>query len=116
MNERPHLVTFERTDLEMPVDRGAEPAPRDKVRRRPGGWLLGATAMLLLAGGLGYGGWQDYAQRQQVAATAQQQRDFVPDVLVGQVRPSDATVEVTLPGTTFAYEVANIYARANGYI
>jgi RND family efflux transporter MFP subunit len=118
MNERPHLVTFEPTDLEVPLDRGAEPAPRqrDKAGRRPSGWLLGATAMLLLAGGLGYGGWQDYAQRQQVAATAQQQRDFVPDVLVGQVRPSDATVEVTLPGTTFAYEVANIYARANGYI
>jgi multidrug efflux pump subunit AcrA (membrane-fusion protein) len=118
MNERPHLVTFERTDLEVPVDRGAEPAPlpRDKAGRRPRGWLLGATAMLLLAGGLGYGGWQDYAQRQQVAATAQQQRDFVPEVLVGPVRPSSATVEVTLPATTFAYEVANIFARANGYI
>jgi RND family efflux transporter MFP subunit len=37
-------------------------------------------------------------------------------VQVGQVRPSDATMEVTLPGTTFAYEAANIYARANGYI
>src|SRR5437879_3215568 len=118
MNERPHLVTFERTDLEAPIDRGAEPAPlpRDKVGRRLRGWLLGATAMLLLAGGLGYGGWQDYAQRQQVAVTAQQQRDFVPDVMVGQVSASGATVEVTLPGTTFAYEVANIYARANGYI
>jgi RND family efflux transporter MFP subunit len=118
MNERPQLVTFERTDLEVPVDRGVGPAPRqlDKAGRRPSGWLLGATAMLLLAGGLGYGGWQDYAQRQRVAATAQQQRDFVPDVLVGQVRPSDPTVEVTLPATTFAYEVANIYARANGYI
>src|ERR1700675_2689881 len=109
MNERPHLVTFEPTDVEVPVDRGAEPAPlpRDKTDRRPRGGPLGATAMLLLGGGLAYGGWQDYAQRQQVAATSQQQRDFVPDVLVGQVRPSDPTVEVTLPATTFAYEVAN---------
>jgi multidrug efflux pump subunit AcrA (membrane-fusion protein) len=37
-------------------------------------------------------------------------------VLVGQVRPSGATMDVSLPGTTFAYEAANIYARANGYI
>jgi multidrug efflux pump subunit AcrA (membrane-fusion protein) len=48
--------------------------------------------------------------------TAHQQRDFVPDVLVGQVRPSGPTMQVSLPGTTFAYEAANIYARANGYI
>ena len=83
---------------------------------RRGGWALGAALTLSLAGALGYGGWHDHAQRQQVAATAQQQRDFVPDVLVGEVRPSGPTMQVSLPGATFAYEAANIYARANGYI
>src|SRR5258708_11241038 len=118
MNERPHLMAFEPVDREAPFDRQTEPArlPHDKVGRHRGGWALGTTVTLLLAGGLGYGGWQDYAQRQQVAATAQQQRDFVPDVLVGQVGTSAANMEVTLPATTFAYEAANIYARANGYI
>src|SRR5450755_2275183 len=118
MNEIARFPTFERKDEGAPVDRRTEPLPlpHGKAGQHRGAWLLGATAMLLLAGGLGYGGWQDYAQRQQVAATAQQQRDFVPDVLIGQVRPSGATMEVTLPGTTFAYEAANIYARANGYI
>ena len=96
-------------------DRTRAAAARTAAERR-GGWPLGAAAVLLLAGGLGYGAWRDYAQRQEVAATAQQQRDFVPDVLVGQVRPSGATMDVTLPGTTFAYEAANIFARANGYI
>jgi RND family efflux transporter MFP subunit len=118
MNEIARFPTLERAEPVAPDDRRTEPAPlpRDKAGGRRGGWPLGAAVALLLAGGLGYGGWQDYARRQQVAATAQQQRDFVPDVLVGQVRASSATMEVTLPGTTFAYEAANIYARANGYI
>jgi RND family efflux transporter MFP subunit len=118
MNEIARFPTFERKDEGAPVDRRTEPLPlpHGKAGQHRGAWLLGATAMLLLAGGLGYGGWQDYTQRQEVAATAQQQRDFVPTVLVGQVRPSAATLQVTLPGTTFAYEAANIYARTNGYI
>jgi RND family efflux transporter MFP subunit len=118
MNEIARFPARERADLVALVDRRTEPAPppHDKNGQRHGGWRLGAAVLLLLAGGLGYGGWQDYTQRRQVAATAQQQRDSAPDVLVGQVRPSDATMTVSLPGTTFAYEVANIYARANGYI
>jgi RND family efflux transporter MFP subunit len=118
MNEIARFPARERTDLVALVDRRTEPAPppHDKNGQRRGGWRLGAAVLLLLAAGLGYGGWQDYTQRQQVAATAQQQHDSVPDVLVGQVRPSDPTMRVSLPGTTFAYEVANIYARANGYI
>jgi RND family efflux transporter MFP subunit len=118
MNEIARFPARERTDLVALVDRRTEPAPLppDKNGQRRGGWRLGAAVLLLLAGGLGYGGWQDYTQRRQVAATAQQQRDSVPDVLVGQVRPSSNTMTVSMPGTTFAYEVANIYARANGYI
>jgi RND family efflux transporter MFP subunit len=118
MNEIAQFPTLARAEPVPPVARTTEPAPlpRDKTGRRRGGWPLGAAVAVSLAGALGYGGWQDYAQRQQVAATAQQQRDSVPDVLIGQVRPSGATMEVTLPGTTFAYEAANIYARANGYI
>jgi RND family efflux transporter MFP subunit len=118
MNEIARFPVRERADRAAPVDRRTEPAPppRDKAGHRRGGWPLGAAVTLSLAGALGYGGWHDYAQRQQVAATAQQQHDFVPDVLVGQVRPSGATMQVSLPGTTFAYEAANVYARANGYI
>jgi RND family efflux transporter MFP subunit len=118
MNEIAQFRARERADLVALVDRRTEPAPlpHDKTEQSRNGWRLGAAVLLLLAGGLSYGGWQDYAHRQQVAATAQQQRDSVPDVLLGQVRPSGATMTVSLPGTTFAYEVANIYARANCYI
>ena len=119
MNEIARFPTLDHAERGAPFDRKTESAPlppHHKAARRRGGWPLGAAAVVLLAGGLGYGAWRDYAQRQEVAATAQQQRDFVPDVLVGQVRPSGATMDVTLPGTTFAYEAANIFARANGYI
>jgi RND family efflux transporter MFP subunit len=118
MNESPKIATLDSRNTGAPIDRRTEqpPLPRDKTGGRRGAWPIGAAAILLLAGGLGYGGWRHYAQRKQVAATAQQQRDFVPNVLVGQVQPSGATIEATLPGTTFAYEAANIYARANGYI
>jgi RND family efflux transporter MFP subunit len=118
MNERPHLMSFQPAERVVPVDRVATPIalPHDGAHRRRMGWPLGAAVVLLLAGGLSYGGWRDYEQRQQVAATAQELRDFVPSVMVAAVRPSDATMQVTLPGTTFAFEAANIFARANGYI
>jgi RND family efflux transporter MFP subunit len=118
MNEIARFPILDHAERGAPFDRKTEsvPPPHHKAGRRRGGWPLGAAAVLLLAGGLGYGTWRDYVQRQEVAATAQQQRDFVPDVLVGQVRPSGATMDVTRPGTTFAYEAANIFARANGYI
>jgi RND family efflux transporter MFP subunit len=86
------------------------------VRRRWGGRLFALGGFLLLAGGLSLGAWAHYAQRQQVLATARQERDFVPSVRVATVEASPATISVTLPGTTAAFAAANIYARATGYI
>ena len=84
------------------------------VRRRLGGRLFGG--FLLLAVGLSMGVWGKYSQQQQVMATAEQARDFVPSVDVATVKASPATVSVTLPGTTAAFAAANIFARATGYI
>ncbi|MEA2867090.1 MAG: hypothetical protein QOE39_1805 [Bradyrhizobium sp.] len=100
------------TDRVVALPKAAPP----RRRRRYGGALLGAAALLLLVGGLGVGGWRHYQARLALAATARQGRTAVPDVNVAVVRASDSKINVTLPATTTAFEAANIFARASGYI
>jgi RND family efflux transporter MFP subunit len=94
----------------------ALPNGRRKGRHRFGGVLVGGSALLLLLGGLGIGGWRHYQAGVEVAATAQQSRTFVPNVRVAAVRASDSKITVSLPATTTAFEAANIFARTSGYI
>ena len=89
---------------------------RPPVRRRWGGRLFALGGFLLLAAGLSLGVWGQYSQQEQVTATAEQARDFVPSVRVATVEASPGTLSVTLPGTTAAFAAANIFARATGYI
>ena len=92
---------------------------RLKGRKRPrrwGGRVFALGGFLVLAAGLTMGARGNYAQRQEVTATAKQERDFVPTLRVATVEPSPATVSVSLPGTTAAFAAASIYARATGYI
>ena len=100
------------------VDREIEsPAKHHpRVRRRWGGRLFALGGFLLLAAGLSLGVWGKISQQEQVTATAEQARDFIPSVRVATVEASPATVSVTLPGTTAAFAAANIFARATGYI
>jgi RND family efflux transporter MFP subunit len=86
------------------------------TRRLSGGQRLAAGALLLVCGALAIGLWQHYRLHEQVMATAEQRRDFIPSVRTAPVRASDLTMSVTWPGTTEAFEQANIYARASGYI
>jgi RND family efflux transporter MFP subunit len=100
------------------VDRktGKPPKHRADARRRWAGLLFGLGAFLLLAGGLAFGATRYYSQYQEVMATAEQVRDFVPSVRVATVRANPGNIVVTLPATTAAFADANIYARATGYI
>ena len=77
-------------------------------------WL--AVGVVLLGELLGIGVWQHYTLHAQAAATAQRHRDFVPSVQVMPVRSSGEKMSVEWPGTTEAFEAANIFARASGYI
>jgi RND family efflux transporter MFP subunit len=85
---------------------------RDKSRAR----LFGRAVLLLLAGALALGVRSHYEQHRHATIAAQQHRDFVPSVRVGTVRESDQVIHATWPGTILAFEAANIYARATGYI
>jgi RND family efflux transporter MFP subunit len=89
---------------------------RPDARGRWGIRLFGVGALLLLAAGLALGASRSYSQQRQVMATAEQIRDFIPSVRVAPVQATDATVLVALPATTSAFSVANMYARASGYI
>ena len=113
-----HDVDISDRAHESPLDREAAKASKDRpdTRRRRGAVVFGLGAFLLLAVGLALGASRSYSKQREVMATAEQIRDFVPSVRVATVRASDATVLVTLPATTSAFSVANIYARASGYI
>jgi hypothetical protein len=78
--------------------------------------LLTAFVLLLLPGGLCAGAVRYYHNRQAVAATSEEHRNFVPNVRVAAVRASDGMMTVSLPATTTAFEAANIFARTSGYI
>src|SRR5215470_17133217 len=92
--------------------------PSDEHDRRSGfaRRLLGLGAILLLLGSLGFGVWRHYTRYLEVTAIAEQHRDFVPTVRVAAVRASPGTMSVTLPATTNAFQAADIFARASGYI
>jgi len=95
------------------AEHGRPPSPPQPSNR---GRVLTVGVLLVLCGALLIGFWQHYRLHAQVMATAEQRRDFVPNVRTAPVRASGSTMAVTWPGTTEAFEQANIYARASGYI
>lgn len=103
--QAPHLPTSREADKAAP-----------QVKSRSGRRILMIGVLLLLCAALGVGFWRHYALHAQVMATAEARRDFVPSVRTAPVRVSASTRSVSWPGTTEAFEQANIYARASGYI
>jgi len=102
-------------DLAPPLRSDVAAPPADRGSRF-GRRLLGFGALLLLATGLAIGVQQHYRQHLEVAAAAEEQRDFVPRVRVAAVLASPDINKVVLPATTTAFEAANIFARASGYV
>ena len=78
--------------------------------------VLMLGVLLLLVAALGFGFWRHYSLNAQVMATAELRANFVPSVRTAPVRASGSTMSVSWPGTTEAFEQANIFARASGYI
>jgi RND family efflux transporter MFP subunit len=110
-----NVVRLEREERPA-VERETGNAPKQRRRRRWGGRLFALGGFLLLAGGLSLGARGNYSREQAVMTIAKQERDFVPSLRVATVAASPGTMSVTLPGTTAAFDDANIYARATGYI
>jgi RND family efflux transporter MFP subunit len=89
-----------------------------RVDKRPprSGPALGLAVPSVLAAALAFGAWGHYSQSREVAVTSKQRVDFVPNVHVATVRPNTDNIVVSLPATTSAFSVANIYGRSSGYI
>jgi RND family efflux transporter MFP subunit len=114
MNERSPLHD-DGVPADEPHDRkGFWPAAPEKRNARR--QTLAFVGLFLLAGALGYGFWQHYRLHAEVMATATARRDFVPTVRTAAVRASESVRLATWPAATEAFEQANIYARASGYI
>lgn len=107
--DRPHVVPIDR-DTGLP-DGLRAPRTHGSGRR-----MFGLGVLALLVGGLAYGTWQHYKVNEQVMAAAEQHRTFVPSVRVAKVRSSGPKRASVLPGSTEAFEAANIYSRTSGYI
>lgn len=93
------------------------------LRRSPGKahpslkrWLVGFAAVLPLVAGVAFGAFQLEGRNREALAATEATENFVPAVQVATIQPSDNTEVVSLPATTLAFEAANIFARANGYI
>jgi RND family efflux transporter MFP subunit len=90
-------------------------APVSKKRGRRGR-LIALGTVVVMAGALTSGAWNRLTQYRLTAVAAEQERDFVPQVRVAAVAPSDDVEVIKLPATTSAFASANIFARASGYI
>ena len=103
-------------DRQTPADRKADLPAAPPKTTGTGRWILMISISLLLIAALGFGFWRHYSLNAEVMATAEARREFVPSVRTALVRASGSTMSVTWPATTEAFEQANIYARASGYI
>src|SRR5260370_216041 len=97
------------------TEKGPPKQRADKQRRR-GGRLLGLGVVIGRVAALALGAWSHYAQCSEVAAASQQRNALGPRVRVATGRPGGGILAVSLPATTLAFSVANIFARASGYI
>jgi len=89
------------------TDRTTPPPPR----KRAFAYVLVPVALLV---GLGsYLHWRTYAD---AAETQKEQEEFVPQVRTTVAKRVDSPVQLTLPGQTEAFDVANLYPRATGYV
>ncbi len=110
------LLRPSQPEPEREPEREVEHGPPPRGASRTGRRLLGLGVLLILFGAVGYGAWRHYQLHTEVIATAEQTRDFVPTVLTAPVRASTPTMSVVWPGSTEAFALADIFARASGYI
>lgn len=74
------------------------------------------AALVVVAGLIAWGVYGHWRTNSQATQTQQQTTDMVPTVRVATAKREDAPIDTVLPGQTEAFQIANIYAGATGYI
>lgn len=85
----------------------APPPPRKRVLL----FVLVPVILILALGAFLH--WRTYAAARE---TQRQQQNFVPKVRTATAQKVDTPVDLTLPGQTEAFDVANLFPRATGYV
>jgi RND family efflux transporter MFP subunit len=116
MSDVKELRVAELAKAELPAVQGRDLSVKEMAHGRSGARLLGVAALLILAAALGYGAGRHALQDEGVAAAAEGQRQFVPTVRAAEARPASTEIIASFPATTSAFEAANVFARASGYI
>jgi RND family efflux transporter MFP subunit len=103
-------------EVVIPIGRDAMQHDKSITLPKPRSGRVFIAGALLLAGGLAYGAWQHSRAQAEVKATSEQRLSLVPNVRVVPVHANDGMVAAKLPGSTEAFEAANISARISGYV
>src|SRR5260370_431383 len=94
-----------------------EPLPHPSGPRAAAGRrLLGVAVFGVIVAMLAFGVWQHFQQHRDGAAAAEQEATFAPSVRVERVTQRQGRIHLSLPGTTLAFEQADIFARTTGYV
>jgi HlyD family secretion protein len=91
------------------------PATHLSVPKPPSRWLL-VGVLLVVAGVLAFGAYGHWQTNAAAEETQRDAVDFVPSVRATNAKLLADPIETTLPGQTDAFDRANIFARATGYV
>ena len=98
-----------------PHQAGHHPGPSAVPSPPPSKRLL-AVVLLIAAGVLAFGAYGHWQTNAAAEATQRDAIDFVPAVRAVTTKLLAEPVETTLPGETYAFDRANVFARATGYV
>jgi HlyD family secretion protein len=104
------------TDHVPTVDQHGHSQERSAAPPPPPSKRIFVIVFLIVAGVLVYGAYGHWQTNAAAAATQQDAIDFVPSVRTTTTKLLNDPIETTLPGQTDAFDRANIFARATGYI
>jgi RND family efflux transporter MFP subunit len=115
------MSTLKEERLEKPgqspmLNEAGSDAEASPVRPSPPSWWLLLTVMLVAGAVLAYGAYGHWQTNASAEATQREAIDFVPAVRTAATKLLADPIETTLPGETEAFDRANMFARATGYI